>query len=92
MEEGAGPEAEETELFLRQKLELGWKWLKENPDGPEKDAFFDRYLEVLSEYTRRYQEIWNAVEQLRLLDAPEKKKKGSGATKKPSRHNFISER
>ncbi len=39
----------------RRLLEAGWEWLKQAPDGEEKNAFFDRYLVKLREYERLYQ-------------------------------------
>jgi hypothetical protein len=48
---------DETEPLLRAKLEVGWDWLKEAPDGEEKNAFFDRFLVTLGEYTDRYGSI-----------------------------------
>jgi predicted dithiol-disulfide oxidoreductase (DUF899 family) len=38
----------------REKLEAGWEWMKRVPDGPEKDAFFERWLKVKDEYEAEY--------------------------------------
>lgn len=58
---------DEREPELREKLEKGWHYLTHARDGPEKDAFFDRWLEVLSEYTRRYGYITPPVKQGKML-------------------------
>jgi hypothetical protein len=42
------------EQELRDKLIAGWEWMKRTPDGEEKNAFFDRWLDVLNEYERTF--------------------------------------
>ena len=45
---------DETQHRLRAELEFGWDYMKQIPDGREKNAVFDRWLVVLGEYTARY--------------------------------------
>jgi hypothetical protein len=42
------------EQALQEKLIRGWDWLKSAPDGDEKNAFYDRWLEKLGEYTASF--------------------------------------
>jgi hypothetical protein len=42
------------EQALQEKLIRGWDWLKNAPDGDEKNAFFDRWLVALNEYERTF--------------------------------------
>jgi hypothetical protein len=43
-----------TEKGLHDKLEAGWDWMLRAPDGDEKNAFFDRWLDAKDEYERTF--------------------------------------
>lgn len=47
----------DNESEMQAKLVKGWDWLKDNPNHPGADAFFNRWLDLLGQYTS----LWGMI-------------------------------
>ena len=99
--------ADEREVTW-QDLVTGWQWMKRNPDHPEIQSFFDRWLTKLTDFTGRFGMIgedgsvvaphvslWRqgVAEQLGLnVELPEATIPGPRASKSKRPPKYISDR